>query len=139
MKTRILSAIAALAAFLTTIGGLDLSGIISLLPDTVATGFAVALPSLAGVVHLLKAIGDFADDGKINGSFLLPFALLGGLGACVLALSMTSCSVTTLPDGTQTRRVDQGAVNPWLELARDLFVSQRQEEVEPAPTVQPAK
>ena len=139
MKTRILSALAAVAAFLSTIGGLDLSGIISLLPDSVATGFAVALPSLAGVVHLLKAIGDFADDGKINGSFLLPFAVVGGLGACALALSMTSCTVTTLPDGTQTRRVDQEAVNPWLELARDLFVPPRPEEAEPVPTVQPTK
>ena len=137
MKTRILSALAAVAAFLTTIGGLDLSGIISLLPDSVATGFAVALPSLAGVVHLLKAIGDFADDGKINGSFLLPFSLIGGLGACALALSMTSCSVTTLPDGTQTRRVDQEAVNPWLELARDLFVPQQPADT--APSVHPAK
>ena len=44
---------AAVAAFLTSLGGLDLSGIISLLPESVAQAFAIAFPSLAGVVHLL--------------------------------------------------------------------------------------
>ena len=134
MKTRILSAVAAVAAFLTTLGGLDLSGIISLLPESVAQAFAIAFPSLAGVVHLLKALGDFADDGKINGSFLPLIALL-----CALTLLLPSCSVTTAPDGTRTRRVDQEAVNPWLELARDFFVP-RPEDGEPArPEISPAK
>lgn len=48
MKTRILSILAAVAAFPTMLGGLDLSGIVSILPNDVATGFAAALPLLAG-------------------------------------------------------------------------------------------
>lgn len=83
MNKRIISFLASVAAFLTLLGGLDLSGFITLLPDDVATGFATALPLLAGITHLVKTFGDFADDGKINGSFrLLPFLLL--LGAVML-------------------------------------------------------
>ena len=123
-----------MAAFLTTLGGLDLSGVISLLPESVAQAFAIAFPSLAGVVHLLRALGDFADDGKINGSFLPLVALL-----CALALLLPSCSVTTAPDGTQTRRVDQEAVNPWLELERDLFVPRPEEDESAQPEIGPAE
>ena len=125
---------AAVAAFLTTLGGLDLSGIITLLPESVAQAFAIAFPSLAGVVHLLRALGDFADDGKINGSFLPLVAML-----CALALLLPSCSVTTAPDRTQTRRVDQEAVNPWLELARDLFVPRPEEDDPALPEISPTK
>ena len=66
VKTKLLSLLAAIAAFLTFVGGLDLAGIIGFLPDVVATGFATALLLFAGNVHLIKALGDFVDDGRIN-------------------------------------------------------------------------
>ena len=89
MKTRILSILAAVAAFLTMLGGLDLAEIISVLPEKVATVFATALPLLAGFVHLIKAIGDFVDDGKINGSF----RVLAFFAALSFALMSMSCAV----------------------------------------------
>lgn len=92
VKTRIPSFLAAAAAFLTLLGGLDLSGIVSILPAPVATGFATALPLLAGIVHLIKAFGDFLDDGKINGSFKALALFL----VCGISVALASCAV---PDG----------------------------------------
>ena len=88
MNKRFVSFLAAVAAFLTLLGGLDLSGFITLLPDNLATGFATALPLLAGITHLVKSLGDFADDGKINGSFKAVLFLL----ACGFALANSSCA-----------------------------------------------
>ena len=96
VKTKLLSFLAAVAAFLTFVGGLDLAGIVGFLPDTVATGFATALPLLAGIVHLIKALGDFIDDGKINQSWsvkLYPVALWLTLG--VLSWPLVSCAAIT--------------------------------------------
>ena len=93
VKTRILSALAAIAALLTALGGLDLSGVVNVLPEPLAAGLATALPMLVGIVHLIRAIGDFADDGKINGSFKCP-ALIFAL-ALVISMFATSCSPST--------------------------------------------
>lgn len=89
MKTRILSILAAAAAFLTVLAGLDLSGIVHALPDTVATGIATVVPLLAGLRYLVVALADFVDDGQINGSFKCP-ALIA-ITALGLALLATSC------------------------------------------------
>lgn len=80
------------AAILTVLGGLDLSGLVSILPAPVATGFSVALPALAAVLHAVKAIGDSADDGKMNDSFRYchPLVML-----CALLVALASSSCTT--------------------------------------------
>ncbi|WP_193211449.1 hypothetical protein [Luteolibacter marinus] len=80
-----------MAAFLTLLGGLDLSGIIDVLPAKVATGLATALQLLAGLVHLVKAVGDFVDDGQINGSF----KALGWLLVLGFAVMSMSCAGMT--------------------------------------------
>lgn len=83
MNKRFVSFLSGILALLTVVGGLDLTGFITLLPDNVATAFVIGLPALAGFKHLIIDLGDFVDDGKINGSFkLLPFLLL--LGAVML-------------------------------------------------------
>lgn len=138
MKDRILKVLAAVAAFLTFLGGLDLSGIVSVLPNEIATGFATAFPLLAGVVHLVKAFGDFADDGKINGSFRC--APLAFIGAIVLALLACSCATTTTaPDGTVTvKKPDAQTTATWTELIRDLFTPKAVPQATEVP-VTPAK
>lgn len=93
MKAKLLSMLASGAAILTVLGGLDLSGIISLLPSEVATGFSVALPALAAILHAVKAIGDRADDGEMNDSFRYCHPLVV-VSALVVALSCMSCSST---------------------------------------------
>lgn len=57
-------------------------------------------------------------------------SILGTVAVATIPLTCTSCTITTAPDGTETKRVDQAAVNPWLELARDLLTK-------PAPPVAP--
>jgi hypothetical protein len=87
VKTRILSILAAVADFLMMLGGLDLSDIVSILPNDVAAGFATPLALLAGVVHVIKVIGDLAHDGKINDSFLCPSLIV------ILALGIALMSM----------------------------------------------
>ena len=95
MNPRFLAFIATLAAVLSAVGGADLAGFISLLPENWAAGFAVALPVVAAFKHFLDIFGDYADDGKRNNSFnptmkVLPVLLWLTLG--VLALPLCSCS-----------------------------------------------
>lgn len=40
-----------------------------------------------------------------------------------IAVALGSCVVTTAPDGTRTSTIDQQAINPWLELAMDLYLT----------------
>ena len=58
---------------------------------------------------------------KLTIKFLILAAVTG-------AMLLASCVSTTAPDGTVTERVDNEAVNPFLLLARELFVK-------PAPPV----
>ncbi len=127
MKTRILSFLAAVAAILTFLGGLDLSGIASILPDTVATAFATALPLFAGVVHLVKALADLIDDGQINGSikvlalFLVAGALCGPLTSCAgLGSAITGQPIATVP----VQRVEGGV--PFEVAASDVLRAETQ-------------
>ncbi len=90
MKTKVLNFLAVILAALTVIGGLNLADYISILPDNVAKAFAVILPAIAVIVHLINTLGDLIDDGEANGSWrpkLFTFALL--LGLCCL---LPSCA-----------------------------------------------
>jgi hypothetical protein len=105
MNPRFLAFIATVAAVLSAIGGADLAGFISLLPDSWASAFAVALPALAAFKHFLDIFGDIADDGKRNNSFnptlkVLPVLLWLTLG--VLSFGTLACkglSLQVTPDG----------------------------------------
>lgn len=95
MNPRFLAFVASLAAVLSAIGGADLAGFISLLPENWAAFCAVALPVVAAFKHFLDVFGDYADDGKRNNSFnptlkLVPLVMWLTLG--VLALPLCSCS-----------------------------------------------
>lgn len=130
MNKRFVSFLASVAAFLTLLGGLDLSGFITLLPDTVATGFATALPLLAGITHLVKTFGDFADDGKINGSFkLLPFLLLLGAVVFLNACAALTSAATGQPIPTTAVKRDAPEAKPFNVATLDV---QRAEASPPA-------
>jgi hypothetical protein len=121
MKTRLLSFLAAVAAVLTVLGGLDLSGMVHLFPDNVATGLATILPGLAAAVHLVKTIGDAFDDGEINGSFR---AVATGL-ICGSLLFLPSCAgvfsgVTGLPIPTTPVQRTDGTGKPFDVATTDL-------------------
>lgn len=120
------------------LGGLDLSGIIDVLPPKVATGFATALPLLAGIVHLIKALGDFIDDGKINGSFK---SFLVVLLLLALTLSFSSCTLAFDPGtgrfGVQT---DPKAVSAIVERLNERLNEKLEKDLPPvAVPVKPAK
>jgi succinate dehydrogenase hydrophobic anchor subunit len=137
MKARILSVLAAVAAFLTMLGGLDLSGIIDVLPPKVATGFATALPLLAGIVHLLNALGDFIDDGKINGSFKSSLVVL-----LLVALTLTFSSCTLAVDPATGRlglATDPEAVSAVVERLNQRLNEKLQDAPPVAVPVVPAK
>ena len=130
MNPRLLAFIATLAAVLSAIGGADLAGFISLLPENWAAGFAVALPVLAAFKHFLDIFGDYADDGKRNNSFnptlkLVPIVMWLTLG--VLALPLCSCSglmsgiTGVAPESVAVKR-DGG--EPVNVVERDLILAE---------------
>jgi hypothetical protein len=126
------------AAFLTMLGGLDLSGFIDVLPPKVATGFATALPLLAGIVHLINALGDFIDDGKINGSFK---SFLVALLLVALMLSFSSCTLAVDPaTGRLGLATDPEAVTAIVERLNERLNEKLAEDLPPvAKPVVPAK
>lgn len=103
MNTRLLAFLATVGAFLTALGGADLSGLITLLPDQWAKGLVTVLPLGAAIVHFINIFGDAADDGKVNGSWkvkLVPIVMWLTLGT--LALGFTACtglSLSVTPGG----------------------------------------
>lgn len=127
----ILAAIAALAA---TVAGLDLTGIVSVLPPDAARALVVIPSAAAVVVHLIAAITLQLEKFKADIDKIIPAALIM-LGVSLMALSTPSCISATLPDGTQTKRFDPEAANPFLLLARELFV----DPPPPVPVIAPAK
>ena len=95
MNKKFVSFLSGILALLTVVGGLDLTGLITLLPDNVAKVFVIGLPALAGIKHLIIDLGDFADDGQINGSFkLLPLLLWLAVGA--LSFASLACGTGTI-------------------------------------------
>jgi hypothetical protein len=118
---RLKAILAALAALAATVAGLDLTGITSLLPPDAARALVI-IPSAAAVIaHLVSAIGLQFEKAKADIDKIVPAALIM-LGISLMALSMPACVTTTSPDGTEMKRMDGEAWNPFLTLARDLFV-----------------
>lgn len=93
MKT-VISILAAVAAVLSALAGLDLAGVIDILPPAVAPWVAVGPPIAAAALHFVVALGDLLDDGKKNGSF--KFGRFGPVVAFLLVicfcLASTSCT-----------------------------------------------
>lgn len=130
MNPRFLAFIATVAAVLSAVGGADLAGFVSLLPENWAAAFAVALPVVAAFKHFLDIFGDYADNGKRDNSFnptlkVLPILLWLTLG--VLALPLCSCSgiVSGLtgqaPEPVAVKRADGPPVNV---VKRDLILAE---------------
>ena len=130
MNPRFIAFIATVAAVLSAIGGADLAGFISLLPDSWASAFAVALPALAAFKHFLDIFGDIADDGKRNNSFnptLKVLSLLLWLTLGVLALPLCSCSgimsgISGVPPEPVAVRREGGT--PVNVVKRDLILAE---------------
>lgn len=69
MKAKLLSVCTAVLAIVALLGGLDLSGIITLIPGGNAEMLTLISGGLATLGTIARAIGDLADDGQVNGSF----------------------------------------------------------------------
>jgi len=69
MKAKLLSVCTAILAIVAMLGGLDLSGVITLIPGGNAEMVTLISGGLATLGAIARAIGDLADDGKVNGSF----------------------------------------------------------------------
>lgn len=68
MKTFLLI-MGTIGAALTALAGLDITGIITFLPDKWAPFLVIIPPASAAGVHFIMTIGDLMDDGEKNGSF----------------------------------------------------------------------
>jgi hypothetical protein len=130
MNPRFLAFISTLAAVASAIGGADLAGFVSLLPENWAAFCAVALPVVAAFKHFLDIFGDYADNGKRDNSFnptlkVLPILLWLTLG--VLALPLCSCSglmsgITGVPPEPVAVKRDGG--EPVNVVKRDLILAE---------------
>lgn len=77
--------LAAVAALASGVAGLDLAGVVHLIPSPWDAWVAVAPAGAATVFHFLIGIGDLLDDGQKNDSFkvrLLPWLLLAPVALC---------------------------------------------------------
>lgn len=133
MTPKLQSWIAGALAIITGLAGLDLAGFIQLLPQKWATALVSALPLLAAIVHIAKALqDDLDDDGLLNGStrgtkppgplkiILLPFLVL----AC---MAISSCSgivsgLTGVPPEPVAVKRDGGT--PVNVVKRDLILAE---------------
>lgn len=61
--------LAAVGAALSALGGMDIVGIITFLPDQWASFLAIAPPIAAASVHVIQAVGDVLDNGIRDNSF----------------------------------------------------------------------
>ena len=107
MKTKALRLLSALGLILAAVASLDLTGFLSVLPPDMS-GKVLAVGLLLGAAkELVFAIGDIADDGKRNNSWV-PLLLMALVPLCLLALP--SCSVRLGADGSKEATLDgQGA------------------------------
>ncbi|MCW1917054.1 hypothetical protein OJ996_25920 [Luteolibacter sp. GHJ8] len=130
MNPRFLAFISTLAAVASAIGGADLAGFVSLLPENWAAFCAVALPVVAAFKHFLDIFGDYADDGKRNHSFnptlkLVPIVMWLTLG--VLALPLCSCSGISAGltgQATEPVAVRREGGEPVNVVKRDLILAE---------------
>lgn len=113
MTPRALSTITLIFAILTAIAQLDLHGLISLLPGGSEQTVSNVTGGIATLLILTRTIGDFLDDGQVNGSFGKEKPAADGprtychpltvAAACLIALvtaGLTSCAGLTLSAST---------------------------------------
>lgn len=105
MSTKVLHILALILSALTIAGGLDLTGILKILPEGWAAVLATVPPLLMALAHFILALGDQLDDGQKNDSFpgslkMHPVTFLMALALGLLAGSMTSCENLTLTAST---------------------------------------
>ena len=97
MTSKALSFITAALAVITALAALDISGIVSLIPGAHDGLVAIIAGSLATLGTILRAIGDFMDDGKVNGSYgKFQCHPLAFLAAAVITLALSSCAGLTV-------------------------------------------
>lgn len=107
MTSKALSFITAALAVITALAALDISGIISLIPGTHDGLVAIIAGSLATLGTILRAIGDFLDDGQVNGSYgKFQCHPLVFVCALILTLALSSCAGLTVT-----------AALPWGEVS----------------------
>jgi hypothetical protein len=96
MKAKLLSVCTAILAIVAMLGGLDLSGVITLIPGGNAEWVTLISGGLATLGTIARAIGDLADDGKVNGSFgrlqMSPVTFLVAVLIAIIAGCTTSCA-----------------------------------------------
>jgi len=86
MKARALSIMTAALAVIAMLSALDLSGLINLIPGGNEGLVALITGALATLGTIIRAIGDWLDDGEVNNSFgRLRMHWLTFLAACVIA------------------------------------------------------
>jgi|GEM_PF-3531492 len=79
-----------------------------------------------GLIKAHDAAPATVDAGKTN------LAPLAWAAALILALCSVSCMTATRPDGTVVRQVDEAAVKPWREFAREVWAELVKKDKEPA-------
>ncbi|MBB5351361.1 hypothetical protein HNR46_001597 [Haloferula luteola] len=84
--------LAAVAAACSALGGLDLKGIINILPENVAGVIAILPVAAIALGHVILLVGDYLDDGKKNDSFGKLSAILLPLLLAVGFLTLQSCT-----------------------------------------------
>lgn len=103
MKTKLLRTLSVIGLILAAIASLDLTSVTALLPrDHAGTVLAAGL-IIASLKDFIFVIGDLADDGKRNNSWvpllawlLVPLCLLGGLCSCSVKLGADGSKEATL-------------------------------------------
>lgn len=118
---RFLQILAAVAAACSAVAGLDLAGVIELLPEKIAPVVAVGPAIAASLFHFVVALGDVLDDGEKNDSFgklkavLLPLAV--GSLLCLPSCSVVHSVATGQPiPSTTVQRAGQPEAQP-IEIA----------------------
>ena len=86
---RFKSILAALTAVFATIAGLDVTGIVALLPPEVAKWGVIIPSAAAAVVHLLESLGKSIDGNAVK-LIVLAFAASCLLPSCQITLDPTS-------------------------------------------------
>lgn len=103
MKANLLRFIAALGLILASIATLDLSAFTAILPpeyQAKALALGLMLPAIKEIIFI---IGDLADDGKRNGSWVPVLTALLAVTALMFCPGcVTSRTTVTAPDGTVT-------------------------------------
>lgn len=96
MKAKLLSVCTAILAIVAMLGGLDLSGVITLIPGGNAGMVTLISGTLATLGTIARAIGDLVDDGIVNGSFgklqMSPITFIIAVIIAIIAGFTTSCA-----------------------------------------------